>query len=750
MQPTYKIHPAIGIARLGNSPELYLAPETTGGLPIQCNQKNGTVDGPEQPVSEFKDGNQLIKRQGARFRVFVYDDVSPEGRELQIGDTITVRNQNPGQISGQLFTGTLSDIQWTVYLANKKASWYEFKETAGEHGYSPKHKLRNAKIKDADLRQKLIIDPGPQTVGVTGKAGSPNSAEFALGANPTNPQTFPPPLTPNSITTLGEIMAYPQGNFARLVVLGGYGNSGSVKSGPGQPVIRDFANNDGWFDDISDGPVTAQLMVNVSAIDGRPVPAAVPLSPTFAVDENSWVIVGYPRYAPEIVDIVTLDDVVYDLSVRSFAFNTYMYGVPPFRCEAVPPSDLASWRTQAQWNPDYHPYFWRDIWPILSRPYYYQFLMDLDSLTGGDPHEIARNSGGNMDPTQISIPPFDSKDPEDRRKQAQRRQFVYRMLRQPGGENSLRIPGTLLNPNGRNGWRPYAMPYLCGDNPLKNTAASKFLCLTDTQLFILHQWAEGKFINELSEGIQPPPQGPGVELDRGSLGNGLGGAFCPGGECCWIIRNPAIYSSAYRINQVPPTPGGLSQPAVALSPSAIVNGSTPANLAAGLEPGDMTKYDAVPWQADFNECSTQPIDITYEDWNEIYPASTGDPVTSVQQLTYWWPAHRPMTVPTFNGTFNGDPQVAQTALLPWSPTPQNHQGDLQMVTAWASLGFVLRNPGVVPGSQNSMFVNVPDGNANSLRPPSPPSPSPSPSSPSPPAPSSSTSYSTPDSPPKST
>ena len=30
----YKIYPAIGIARVGNSAEFYLEPETPGGLPI--------------------------------------------------------------------------------------------------------------------------------------------------------------------------------------------------------------------------------------------------------------------------------------------------------------------------------------------------------------------------------------------------------------------------------------------------------------------------------------------------------------------------------------------------------------------------------------------------------------------------------------------------------------------------------------------------------------------------------------------
>ena len=31
------------------------------------------------------------------------------------------------------------------------------------------------------------------------------------------------------------------------------------------------------------------------------------------VEYPAWVVTGYPRYVPEILDIVTVDDVVYDL-----------------------------------------------------------------------------------------------------------------------------------------------------------------------------------------------------------------------------------------------------------------------------------------------------------------------------------------------------------------------------------------------------------------------------------------------------
>jgi hypothetical protein len=84
---TYKIHPGIGIARLGNSDtEFYIAPETPAGMPQEC-EPNGNprvgLDGLTPVlVSTFRDAEGRIKRQAARFQVFVYDEESPEGRAL--------------------------------------------------------------------------------------------------------------------------------------------------------------------------------------------------------------------------------------------------------------------------------------------------------------------------------------------------------------------------------------------------------------------------------------------------------------------------------------------------------------------------------------------------------------------------------------------------------------------------------------------------------------------------------------------
>jgi L-Lysine epsilon oxidase N-terminal len=171
----YKIHPGIGIARLGNSDtDFYLAPETPAGLPQACDASGNPLyqaDGVTPVlVTNFKDAEGRIKRQAARFQVFVYDDESPEGRPLKIGEKIEGGGNN----------GTLVDIQWQVYVANKKACWYEFDTTQGEHGYPDNYPRRNADVTD---RSRLIIDPGPRVVNGKTNAALRSTAP-ARGATP--------------------------------------------------------------------------------------------------------------------------------------------------------------------------------------------------------------------------------------------------------------------------------------------------------------------------------------------------------------------------------------------------------------------------------------------------------------------------------------------------------------------------------------------------------------------------------------
>jgi hypothetical protein len=247
--------------------------------------------------------------------------------------------------------------------------------------------------------------------------------------------------------------------------------------------------------------------------------------------------------------------------------------------------------------------------------------------------------------------------------------------------------------------------------------------LTDYQLFLLRQWSRGLFHNEIQEGWVTAEQidkfrpflnwqnRTARDLDRAVLMNLMGGSFCPGAEVNWIIRNPSIYLEAFRLKADPDfytfrqTAAQANQNSRAQTVpesdygSYTVNDlSQTSNLKIGLQPGDLTKYMSQPWQSDFNECTTQPIDITYEMWNVIKPGSEKDPVMKRQQIvweTLWWPAHRPLQaweVTMVNGSAN-------YLFLDWARgVPGTHAGDLKMVTEWSRLGFLVRNP-YVPDSE---------------------------------------------------
>ena len=250
------IHPAIGLARVGNSPdEWFFGPETPGPHPV--------------PPDGFKDVTGRIKRQAARFRLFGLN-----------GD---------GQVVAEV-TADNADINWTVHLANTKADWYTFDialdipqaqglpaaplQAAPAPQISPR---RNLAVTD---RSSLVIDPGPRSVdGANANAdGTAASARFEGG-------TFFGLEVP-----LGELRTDESG---RLLVFGGTGQSSPAV--PGMIAVT-FANNDLWCDDTSDGPVDATV-----SIGGRNIPVT-----------GAWVVVAPPNYAPGIQSVVTMYDVMFE------------------------------------------------------------------------------------------------------------------------------------------------------------------------------------------------------------------------------------------------------------------------------------------------------------------------------------------------------------------------------------------------------------------------------------------------------
>lgn len=576
MADTYKIFPSIGIARVGNSKEFYLAPEEAGGLPIKC-------EGGEFQPSDFRDSEKKLRRQGARFRIYRYPESGGEPQEVAI-------RQQIGEYK-------VTQIIWTVRLANKKAIWYEFQTKNGEQGYASNHPLRNSNISDPQERYKLIIDPGSRTLEQANQ-----SAYFSRTSQTQYPMTFPPKgLKPdgNDIDSLGEIHTYAEGH---LIVVGGFGHSGSQDF---KPNITDYANNDGWWDDTSDGPVTATVILD----NGQSI-EVVP----------AWVLVAPPAYAPQILNIVTLCDTMFDVAVREMGYRPDIYH-------------------NSFWQQDYQPEFEQEIKPILDRASLFPWVTAMPPK----PHTFDYKLLGNPDSHYNSM-----------------RQYFFSQVRPPTMKNTLK--------SGMTGYP--MMPYIAGDDAIGSSQKSaKYLTLTETQYFLMQQWAQGKFKNNSPE----KQQDPGERLTYASLENCVGGAFSPGIEMTWISRNPKIYLEPFRIK--PKKMESMDRLSLEM------------NLEEGLEPGDLTKFMALPWQADFNECSVQPID---------------------DRFVWWWPAQRPNFVylpPPQPPEIKTEQFIDKTPpddklkneQVPWVGTDYDQNApdyvtfadDLEMVEKWHQLGFVI-------------------------------------------------------------
>lgn len=250
------IHPAIGVARIGDSREedgFYVGPEVPHPPPATREQ--------------MRDANGAIKRQAARFRVYGLNAAGQVVREI---------------------TPREAGIEWTVHVANKKAAWYRF-EAALDLPQADSLSLprRNAKITGAN-RKSLVIDPGPRSISGTSTSGK----EYHFDGG-----TFLGVEVP-----LGEIRTDEAG---RLLVLGGHGFSSSPANDPiyDPSDPQTFNNADGWHDDISDGPVTARVTMR-----GRELPV-----------DPAWVVVAPPDYGPDFVAWRTLYDLLTDAAIESGA-----------------------------------------------------------------------------------------------------------------------------------------------------------------------------------------------------------------------------------------------------------------------------------------------------------------------------------------------------------------------------------------------------------------------------------------------
>jgi hypothetical protein len=596
-----RIHPGIGIARVGNSPdEFFIGPEA----PCDPNDV-------KPPAGGFKDAHGRIKRQAARFRIYAYDSKGKNLGELPLA----------GQ--GGAHTAPKAQVVWRVHLANKKGAWFKFVSRfrfENEANRKPRNPFVPIPVEGMpDDRDTLVVDPGPRKISGQGEpvknGKAPSSRHFDTGS-------FLGTQVP-----LGEIKTDEAG---RLLVLGGFGKSGSTL--PGNPIGSNpapefhdyFANNDYWYDDISDGPVTA----SVTLPDGTQIKID-------SAADAGWVIVAPPKYAPGVYPIVTLYDVIRDTAIR------------------------ANWLKD-----DAQVEYYRDIYPILLKAGSMSWVNDtarrghgFDKL--GD-YRIWKDDGPRLriDDNLLRSASLSTPGPD-----APTRKHIFERLRNP----EPATPEQAV----KEATARY-MPYLSGDGgDASEGKPHTWFSLLPAQYKKFEKWKDGQFVPGVPQ-VFPPlseitdPDEQTRALQRGPLEPCSGGAFFPGIEMTYIATQQATFSQAFRINS------------------------------RKYKAGDISKWMALPWQADFYLCqgnwwpSQRPDDVIAE---EVFDEVDGA----------WVAGKEPVPVTEgLEGRVKWDRGLGVAMLFrrPWQnpppdapdvddPTDTGRRGCDDMVRYWSELGFVV-------------------------------------------------------------
>ncbi len=484
------IHPAIGIARVGNSRnEWFPAPEVVHPLP-------------KEP-GFYRDASGALKREGAVFHIYGYNAAGEVVREL---------------------TANWADIRWTAHVANHKAAWYQWQIALDiPESATLQVPLRNAKVK-GDARKTLVIDGGAKTIEGTNTRGS--AYEFR--------GTFM-----DVGVYLGELRTDAAG---RLIFLGGHGVSASPT---GSPIFvesdeNSFINADGWYDDMSDGPVTAEV-----TIEGRSIPV-----------EPAWVATAPPNYGPGVIGVRTLYDLLVDLYVQN------------------------------DWLPlPERPSFREEVYPILQR------LSGLQWVNQG--YLVQYGLGG---PNPFEDPAYIAKLGRDPNLDGvdlygELRRQVLNGFRNPEGTDNNQLPWPWIYGD--------AMAIPPANTPRQNATVSPtqydILQLWAAGNFV-PDWDEGD--REPHSLDQVPLQKQPAILDRAALDHCLADAFHPGCEVTWPTRHLSMFKAPFRIRHRPP---GAPDPTYGptLDQQTALSRTGPLQVQG---PGDITRWMGLPWQADTAYC----------------------------------------------------------------------------------------------------------------------------------------------------
>jgi len=617
-----RIHPGIGLARLGDSDEFYIGPEAPGIV-----VDPGGSGGPGPKGGSYRDGELRLKRQAQRYRVYGYD---AEGK------VVAELTQD---------SGLVQSLRWRVHVRNMKAANYAFQ---GAYLFDP-DKLRNPSIQPGKKpieRDKLIIDPGVHTISsgqdgpvlmkgdvFTGieKGTLPGALRFEGFTPKDRSQEVEVTYAAARDIELGQLRLDSQDRLLFVpasgkgecvttpkVALSNPSETVDPPNGPENgrnPLTNQFAyfNVPGWWDDTCGG----EIDVTVTLEDGTVLSTRDGVKS--AADEGTrnpragaWIITAPPKFAPHMYHVVSILDRVYEAFPEAYPY--------------------AGQKTN----------FYRDIYPIFANAVNYGWV---SAEAAG---VMAKNKGAAHGPNQPgnllgSMYMAAFTDPSEKGKPI--RQMIYGLMRRAPGKNGKLVDSLLPGPPQRpTSWKneefrraeeDFKMPKLWGtggkpeqNHELGMSLPDQFLSLTDWQLKRLQDWAEGDFEVGVPQEPVPLEQLPLAEqphaLDGAALQPTIGGGFHPGIEFPYLILYRENFAEAFRVNE-------------------------------DIEPGSIAAYMSSPWQGDFWSCNeawwpTQRPDIvfeydrntrtrTYKEWFRGYDAD-GEPLSSTdgyEQMAYAWP-----------------------------------------------------------------------------------------------------------------
>lgn len=618
---TIRIHPGIGIARLGDSDEFYIGPEAPGVV-----VDPGGSDGPGPNGGTYRDSQARLKRQAQRYRVYGYDA--------------------DGKVVAELTSdsGLVQSMQWRVHVRNMKAANYAFQ---GAYLFDP-DKLRNPSIQPGKKpieRDKLIIDPGVHTIssGQAGPVAMKGDIFTGIEKGSLPGQLRFEGFTPKDISKEVEVTYKAAKDIElgqlrldskdRLLFIPAPGKGESVTtpkvalSNPSEtvnppngpengtnPLTNQFAyfNVPGWWDDTCGGEIDVTVTLNDGTVlSTRDNVKAVTDEGTRNPHAGAWIVTAPPKFAPHMYHVVSILDRVYEAFPEAYPY--------------------AKQKTN----------FYRDVYPVFTKAVNYGWV---SAAAAGVTPEAKDAAHGPKQPGNLLGPEYMAAFVDPAEKSKPIRQMVYNLMRHTPGKRAHLVDSLLPAPPQRpTSWKneefkreedAHKMPKLWGtggkpaqNEQLGNHLPDQFLSLTELQLNHLKEWSDGNFE------VGTPPKPISVEelplaeqphaLDSSALEPTIGGGFHPGIEFPYLIIYRENFAEAFRVNK-------------------------------DIEPGAVAAYMSSPWQGDFWSCNvawwpTQRPDIvfeydksnqtrTYKEWFRGYDAK-GEPLSSTDgydQMAYAW------------------------------------------------------------------------------------------------------------------